>query len=392
MPKKQSVCQQILVGGILNRKEEIFDTNNQKIWGPSHVCWEDISKDLNNVVSSKYIYTIVKQNRFDILKQLNFSENVCEIEKKIETIISESENDENEPQTLEFTITLSAQEWKLVYDSERRVYKRNDRNNGVREYDVLIPFQWTNIINDHFFDQTKKPCKIVYKYAKIYVMGNIYLKMFGRCAACQSIFKGLLQNPPEPDSRVIIQCSYVGLFEYCKTGLKRRIIGKKRDEYSNKLIEQNMSASFIPKMESKKFMNYGDPEPSSLPSLNALRVLKYQKRQKDKLHQDSIMSLALLKGIAPFNQIIQDIGGLTRKLNMISGRESSPIFLYEISVMDYKNKCQFTAAHMLSERHDSNSISYWLTEWSRTNIVLPKIVVTDQSLALMMAVVKSFTQ
>lgn len=60
--------------------------------------------------------------------------------------------------------------------------------------------------------------------------------------------------------------------------------------------------------------------------------------------------------------------------------------------MDYKNKCQFTVAHILSERHDSNSISYWLTEWSRTNIVLPKIVVTDQSLALMMAVVKSFTQ
>jgi len=70
----------------------------------------------------------------------------------------------------------------------------------------------------------------------------------------------------------------------------------------------NMSASFIQKMESKKVINYGDPEPRSLPSLNALRVLKYQKRQKDKLHQDSIMTLALLKGIAPFNQIIQDIG------------------------------------------------------------------------------------
>jgi len=68
-----------------------------------------------------------------------------------------------------------------------------------------------------------------------------------------------------------------------------------------------MSASFIQKMESKKVMNYGSPEPSSLPTLNALRVLKYQKLQKDKLHQDSIMALAQLKGIARFNQIIQDI-------------------------------------------------------------------------------------
>jgi len=55
-----------------------------------------------------------------------------QFEKKTETIISSSfDNDENEAQTLEFTLTLSAQEWKLVYDSERRVYKRNDRSNRV---------------------------------------------------------------------------------------------------------------------------------------------------------------------------------------------------------------------------------------------------------------------
>jgi len=165
-------------------------------------------------------------------------------------------------------------------------------------------------------------------------------------------------------------------------------------------------------MESKIVMNYGDPEPSSLLLFNALRVLKYQKRQKDKLHQDSIMALAQLKGIVPFNQMIQDIGydrlylhywtlteintyslyttqnkfprvsidatgGLSRKLIMISGRISSPIFLYEIVVMYFKKKCQFTAVHVLSERHDSTSIGYWLTKWSRIIIVLPKKVVTD---------------
>lgn len=43
-------------------------------------------------------------------------------------------------------------------------------------------------------------------------------------------------------------------------------------------------------------------------------------------------------------------------------------------------------------KHDSNSISYWLTEWLRNCGIAPKIVVTDQSLALMMAVAKIFTQ
>lgn len=53
---------------------------------------------------------------------------------------------------------------------------------------------------------------------------------------------------------------------------------------------------------------------------------------------------------------------------------------------------QFAVGHMLSERHDNNSISYWLGEWCRNDIPMPKIVVVDQSLALMMAVVQTFTQ
>lgn len=82
----------------------------------------------------------------------------------------------------------------------------------------------------------------------------------------------------------------------------------------------------------------------------------------------------------------------SKKIKSDFWSSTSSIFLYEISVVDYFNKCQFTIAHMLSERHDSNSISHWLTEWSKNSIVSPKLVVTDQSLALMMTVMKAFTQ
>jgi len=47
---------------------------------------------------------------------------------------------------------------------------------------------------------------------------------------------------------------------------------------------------------------------------------------------------------------------------------------------------------MLSERHDNNSIYYWLIEWIRDGAPCPKQVVTDMSLALMVAVVRAFTQ
>jgi len=71
----------------------------------------------------------------------------------------------------------------------------------------------------------------------------------------------------------------------------------------------------------------------------------------------------------------------------LSGRKTGNLFLYQIAVMDCIKKSQFTVAHMISERHDNNSITHWLTEWVRSGITTPKVVVLDQSLALMIAVV-----
>lgn len=281
MPKKQSVSKEILIEVILSKKEEIFNNSKHKIWGPTHDCWKNIAQNLNNTVSSKYIYTVVLQNRYNILETLNFPRNACENKHITKVFLNSSSDSDNSLQhnTLEFNITLSVEEWKLVYNSERRSYKRSDRNDGIRNYDVLTPYQ-RNIFHEHFFEQTNQSCPIVYKNAKIYQTGNIYLKIFGQCSTCQSSLKGVVHNPPEPNSRVIIKCSYTESFENCTRGYKRRIIGKKRDEFLNKLIQQNMSASYIQKMEAKRIMNYGDPEPSNLPTMNALRVLKYQTRQK----------------------------------------------------------------------------------------------------------------
>jgi len=132
-----------------------------------------------------------------------------------------------------------------------------------------------------------------------------------------------------------------------------------------------------------------------------------------------------MKSITPYNKIINDIGcdqflvhywtelnmyrlytktnstpritidttgGIVSKIKLIFGWETAYIFLYQIGVMNYKTQSQFTVDHMLLDIHDNNSISHWLIEWTRNKIISPKIVGTDQSKALMMAVIKSFTQ
>jgi len=197
--------------------------------------------------------------------------------------------------------------------------------------------------------------------------------------------------------------------------------------FLDKLMNCNMSAAYLQRLEAKQKMNYGDKEPSSIPTLNALRVMKYKEQKNNQVHNDPILAVSLMKGMLPYNTIFHDIGydrfylhywsssevnsyrnyskrtqipticidatgALVKKVTLINGRETGQIFLYQIGVNDFENSCQFSVAHMLSERHDHNSIGHWLTEWCKNSIAPPKIVVTDQSLALMMAVVKTFTQ
>lgn len=46
---------------------------------------------------------------------------------------------------------------------------------------------------------------------------------------------------------------------------------------------------------------------------------------------------------------------------------------------------------MLSERHNTNIIQYWLMEWTRSGAPRPREVVCDFSRALLTAAVRSFT-
>lgn len=62
--------------------------------------------------------------------------------------------------------------------------------------------------------------------------------------------------------------------DHSKSGFKQRILGKKSDYFLSKFIQQNMSASFVQKVEAKK-KTYNNPELSSLPTMNVLRMLKY---------------------------------------------------------------------------------------------------------------------
>jgi len=211
-------------------------TDSTTLKGPADSCWLGISRDLDFSITSKYAYTIVKGNRYGMAEKLfvntskindNISPEAYENDEQ-QTNTSGSEMSENSDEKFNFNITLSLNEWNNLYDGQPQIYKRSDGKIDYRSFHTLKPYNWTSVIHDHFFEQTKLSCAMQYKYAKIYPDGQQFLSILGICSICKSVFKGILDNCPDTDKRVIIKCSITGMFKNCRSNKKRRIIGEKK--------------------------------------------------------------------------------------------------------------------------------------------------------------------
>lgn len=91
----------------------------------------------------------------------------------------------------------------------------------------------------------------------------------------------MVEHAPEENSRVIIMCIIKGHFKNWLSGKKRRVTGNQREMFWDKSTICNMSAAYLQRLEAKQKMNYGDKEPSSIPTLNALRVMKYKEQKNN---------------------------------------------------------------------------------------------------------------
>jgi len=94
-----------------------------------------------------------------------------------------------------------------------------------------------------------------------------------------------------------------------------------------------------------------------------------------------------------YPQIIIDATGSVVKNFMKFGLEKTKtLFLYTAVVYDIEKNHSFAVNNMLSESHNTIAISNWLANWMASNVPQPKQTVCDQSLTLLSAIVKTFTQ
>lgn len=79
--------------------------------------------------------------------------------------------------------------------------KKYQEKRGIRDYWILTPFTWSNIIQEHFFLHTRLPCALTFKKAQVTVTGKYFITIRGRCVDCGSILNGIVEDTPSENSR-----------------------------------------------------------------------------------------------------------------------------------------------------------------------------------------------
>ena len=106
----------------------------------------------------------------------------------------------------------------------------------------------------------------------------------------------------------VFDCKYAGDFRNCTSTRKRRLTGPVRNLISQKLVSQRIAPSYYRKLEAEKCMNFGDTEPKSLPSQNALRIMKCRELKRQRVDDDPVHGIHHMMYSSDFGYAVKAIG------------------------------------------------------------------------------------
>lgn len=79
------------------------------------------------------------------------------------------------------------------------------RPGSSRTYFVLPKGTWTSIIAEHFWAHTKLPCCLAFRRSKVYMDGDVFITVVGRCSICESYFTGTIAEKPSDENRLVFK-------------------------------------------------------------------------------------------------------------------------------------------------------------------------------------------
>lgn len=432
MPRKPAVPHVELRSILLTAKEEL--TFEGLILGPTAEVWKKLALKLDYKLSPKYIYQYIKENRHEIqavvgIKQIekNISINADTTCSSVSTTYTNTDEQIDVQPEKTFSVLFTPQEWDKIKPIAH-LYKRRDRP-GFRRREVLPQNKWGDMLVEKLWQSHKLPCPYTMTRGQVSCgEDSEYIKIFARCKECGASATGVILCKPIEGEGVSLswRSNDTRSVPHHKTrwlsGPNRRAVGTS--------LQRNCASAYRKELAFLT-MDQGDLRPPRLWSSDVLRKAKQERREEDlgiKGEQNPILNLLQLKYSARYVGAIHDIGldkffvhyhtaaqmllykkhcrasytklsvdatgTLVKKIKHSSEKISGHIFLYE-GVMSATTKTSQQTLHlpvcqMLSEKHDANSITYWLNEWRRSGAPVPNEIVVDNSAALKSAVARVF--
>lgn len=365
--------------------------------------WNKISQQLNGEMSASAVYTFIKCNRHNCQAILHLSEDDTEIIKSSEESSLESED---EIFQTECYFTVDSQTWSSIIS------------------DSCLKDGWTDIFFDSITSQLKTTCISMFKRHKVRSQNvHYYFMCDGYCAECKATLKCWCIENPKNNDLLKFYCLIENVSEEKHTNLlKRPLAGNKRRELGYRLCDGKMAVNW------RREQVMQDINRRNLYSLNVLRKCRQEFKQKTQFQEiktdDNIFnSLLNLKygekyyttihkiGLDPLfvlywtstqtviykdyikkkngKLFIDATGGLCNKIARPNNNLSGHIFLYVGVIHLGRTNGQLPVTQMLSECHNINQITFWLTEWKQSVNTTPQTVVCDHSLALLGAIARA---
>lgn len=218
----------------------ISDAHGEAVVPKSDV-YNDVSDKLSGRMKPRYIYVILKQNRYRITEKLwefhciSSEETTSEFQLSNTTI-----NDSAVSDTIECNITFPYKTW-LVIRPENMTYAAADRSGKERNYKTLIRQSWSNVVYDALYKEIKLPCALSFKRCTLSDTG-FHVTIAGVCHECNSTFHGCIVNEPLPHTPVVMECTIKHFDESVKHSKKRQLKGERRTKIAKLMADGNTMA------------------------------------------------------------------------------------------------------------------------------------------------------
>ena len=435
MPRKALIDSGVILDKLQQcEKCQVFD-EDYKLKCRTDKVWEEVCIKICDKLSPNTLNFYVRNNRWNLLTDLKKHFQIpIEDEEKDEAMMDSIDvsnvsnisqdfvphnNANNTLPSVFFDITLSEEQWKSI-SPVSKIYK--EKGTRGKCYKILSP-GWTDIICKASFLKTKIPCAYTFKYSKIFDSpeAETYLKIYGTCNECGAEFKAHCLHEPAPGTGIVLRVHTVDA-----SGIphekKRAVKGKNRVEIGKQLL------NIKPRQwrnDAVSDLSYDDPEPPYVARQCTLRKIREEAIVRElgiNKNLDPINSLCELKCKGQYSGYIKQIakdpfycfywspmqmemyktlikscrkieidatGKLVKIIEKLNG-DKKHIFLYQI-IIKGANGIQ-PIFQMLSEKHDTNLITYWLREIIRDGAPVPPEVDSDYSLALLNATSLAFNE